>query len=115
MGLLALAGGFFDAIGGGGWGPIVTSTLIANGNNPRQTIGSVNLTEFFVTFAEAVTFITLIGLVNVNVILGLVIGGVVAAPLGAYLTRRVPAPAMMTVVGLLISFLSVHTIIEALA
>ena len=115
MGLLALAGGFFDAIGGGGWGPIVTTTLIANGNNPRKTIGSVNLTEFFVTFAEAVTFIALIGLVNINVILGLVIGGVIAAPFGAYLTRRVPAPAMMTIVGLLISFLSVCTIVEALA
>jgi uncharacterized membrane protein YfcA len=114
MGLLALVGGFFDAIGGGGWGPIVTTTLIANGNNPRKTIGSVNLTEFFVTFAEAVTFIALIGLVNVIVILGLVIGGVVAAPLGAYLTRRVPAPAMMTIVGLLISFLSVRTIVQAL-
>jgi hypothetical protein len=114
MGVLALAGGFFDAVGGGGWGPIVTTTLIANGNNPRKTIGSVNLTEFFVTFAEAVTFIALIGLVNVNVILGLVIGGVIAAPLGAFLTRRVPAPAMMTIVGLLISFLSVRTILDAL-
>jgi uncharacterized membrane protein YfcA len=114
MSLLAVVGGFFDAVGGGGWGPIVTTTLIANGNNPRKTIGSVNLTEFFVTFAEAVTFITLIGLVNVNVILGLIIGGVIAAPLGAYLTRKVPAPAMMTIVGLLISFLSVRTIVQAL-
>ncbi|MGQ9585619.1 MAG: sulfite exporter TauE/SafE family protein, partial [Anaerolineae bacterium] len=58
---LGIIGGFFDAIGGGGWGPIVTSTLVARGKNPRFAVGSVNLAEFFVTLAESVTFVLTIG------------------------------------------------------
>ena len=111
--LLALAGGLFDAIGGGGWGPIVTTTLVSRGNSPRETIGSVNFSEFFVTFAEVLTFISIIGLMDWRVILGLGIGGVVAAPFGAYLTRKIPARPMMVLVGTLIIFLSVRTIIQA--
>lgn len=72
---LGLAGGFFDAIGGGGWGPIVTTTLVAGGDDPRITIGSVNLTEFFVTLVESVTFALTIGPVHWKIILGLMIGG----------------------------------------
>lgn len=115
LSLLALAGGTFDAIGGGGWGPIVTTTLIARGSNPRQTIGSVNLTEFFVTFAEAVTFLLTIGISNWQVIVGLIIGGVIAAPLGAFMAKRVPARAMMALVGILICFLSLRTILGAIS
>ena len=111
---LGLLGGFFDAIGGGGWGPIVTSTLVARGNNPRFTIGSVNLAEFFVTITEAATFITTIGLVQWQIILGLIIGGVLAAPLAAHVCKRLPSKTLMIIVGILIIVLSIRTIHQAL-
>jgi uncharacterized membrane protein YfcA len=110
---LGLIGGFFDAIGGGGWGPIVTSTLVAHGNQPRHTIGSVNMVEFFVTLAESITFIASIGLSHWNVIIGLIIGGIVAAPFGAHIVRKLPTKAMLTGVGLLIVCLSLHSITQA--
>lgn len=111
---LGVSGGFFDAIGGGGWGPIVTSTLVARGHNPRFSIGSVNLAEFFVTVAEVATFLTIIGLVHWQIIIGLIIGGVLAAPLAAYVCKRLPARALMIIVGLLIMVLSIRTICSAL-
>jgi hypothetical protein len=111
---LGLVGGVFDAIGGGGWGPVVTSTLLASGNNPRFTIDSVNLVEFFVTLAESITFILTIGLSHWKVILGLMIGGVVAAPLAAVVCRKIPARTLMIIVGVLIIGLSIRTIILAL-
>ena len=111
---LGLVGGVFDAIGGGGWGPVVTTTLMANGSTPRKVIGSVNLTEFFVTFAEAVTFLLALGYLEFwKVIVGLMIGGGIAAPFGAYLTKRLPTRAMMMLVGCLIVFLSLRTIVLA--
>ena len=111
---LGAVGGFFDAIGGGGWGPIVTSTLMARGHNPRRTIGSVNLSEFFVTVAEAATFFTILGLIHWQVIVGLLIGGVIAAPLAAYVCKRLPSRALMIIVGTLIMALSIRTIYLAL-
>jgi len=113
MGGLGMVGGFCDAAGGGGWGPIVTTTLISNGATPRKTIGSVNLTEFFVTFAEALTFIATLGTIRWNVVLGLILGGVIAAPLGAFLTKKIPVKPMMLIVGGLIIFLSSRTILGA--
>lgn len=107
---LGLVGGFFDAIGGGGWGPIVTSTLVARGNHPRFAIGSVNLAEFFVTVAEVAAFITTIGLTHWQIILGLVIGGALAAPLAAYACNKMPPRVLMFIVGMLITILSVRTI-----
>lgn len=113
--LLGLAGGFFDSIGGGGWGPLVTTTLVARGNNPRFTIGSVNFSEFFVTFAESVTFVLTLNFLSYwRIILGLLIGGVVAAPLAALLARRLPVKALMILVGVLIILLSIRTIYLAL-
>jgi len=111
---LGLLGGFFDAIGGGGWGPIVTSTLVARGSNPRFAIGSVNLAEFFVSITEVATFLTTIGLVQWQIILGLVIGGVLAAPLAAYICKRLPSKILMIIVGILIIVLSIRTIHQAL-
>ncbi|MCD6446282.1 sulfite exporter TauE/SafE family protein [Candidatus Bathyarchaeota archaeon] len=111
---LGLIGGFFDAIGGGGWGPIVTSTLVARGHNPRFTIGTVNLAEFFVTITEVATFITMIGLVQWQIILGLIIGGVTAAPLAAYICKRMPSKALMIMVGILIITLSIRTIYQTM-
>lgn len=109
--LLGSVGGLMDAIGGGGWGPIVTSTLVAHGNNVRTTIGSVNASEFFVTGAEAVTFFLTIGLADWKVIVGLMLGGVVAAPLAAYACKKIPARILMITVGLLIILLSVRTFV----
>ena len=99
---LGIVGGFLDAIGGGGWGATVTSTLLGSGHAPRMVIGSVNTAEFFVTVAAATTFFIQLGLVPIQALVGLTIGGVLAAPLGAYLARYVPARPLMAAVGLLV-------------
>lgn len=112
---LGLVGGFFDAIGGGGWGPIVTTTLVARGNEPRYSIGSVNASEFFVTFVQSITFFLTIGLSYWQISLGLLIGGIIAAPLAAVVARRVPARALMVMVSVIIIFLSVRTIYQSVA
>jgi len=109
--LLALFGGFADASGGGGWGPIVTSTLIGRGNNPKLTIGTVNAVEFFVALTASGIFTIFIGITTWNVILGLIIGGMIAAPLGAYLTHKINLKWAMILVGTLIILLSTRTII----
>ena len=101
-GPLGIIGGFLDAIGGGGWGATVTSTLLGSGHAPRMVIGSVNTAEFFVTTAAATTFFIELGLVPMQALLGLTVGGVLAAPLGAYLARYVPARPLMAAVGLLV-------------
>lgn len=107
---LGLLGGSCDAIGGGGWGPVVTSTLISTGHSPRKAIGSVNFSEFFVTIVESIVFIATIGLTNWKIIVGLIIGGFAAAPLGALLTKKLPAKTIMIIVGCLIIFLQVRTL-----
>jgi len=109
---LGLVGGACDAIGGGGWGPVVTTTLISTGHSPRKTIGSVNFSEFFVTVTESVVFILTIGLTNWKIILGLLIGGVIAAPVGAFLTSKLPTKLIMIFVGCLIVFLQINTLYQ---
>ena len=111
---LGLAGGFLDPVGGGGWGPVVTSTLVANGRAPRYAIGSVNLAEFFVATAQAATFFLTIGLVHWKIILGLIAGGVLAAPIAAHLCKRIPTRPLMIMVGLLIVALSARTMVLSL-
>ena len=111
VGVLALFGGYLDSIGGGGWGPIVSSTLIASGRHPKYTIGSVNLTEFFVSLASSITFFTLIGLGYWQVIIGLILGGVVAAPIAARLANKLPVKSMMILVGMVIIIVSLRQII----
>lgn len=108
--LLGGVGGFMDAVGGGGWGPIVTSTLVATGHNPRFTIGSVNLAEFFVTLTEAVTFITLIRTIHWELITAFVIGGIAAAPLGARICKKLSARKLMILVGVTIIILSLKNL-----
>ena len=110
IGWLAMAGGTLDSIGGGGWGPIVTSTLIARGRHPKYTIGSVNLAEFFVSLASSVTFITIIGFSHWKVVLGLILGGMVAAPIAATLARRLPIKTMMIMVGTIVIIVSLRII-----
>lgn len=110
---LGLVGGTCDAIGGGGWGPVVTSTLISTGHSPRKSIGSVNFSEFFVTLTESIVFIVTLGLKdNWKIILGLLIGGVIAAPFGAMLTKKLPTKVIMIVVGVLIIFLQLRTLYQ---
>lgn len=101
-GWLAGAGGFLDSFGGGGWGPIVTSTLITKGRTPRYVVGSVSLTEFFVTLASAFTFFTLIGVQNWQVIVALVIGGVIAAPIAARLAGKLPRKTSFILLGVVV-------------
>jgi uncharacterized membrane protein YfcA len=115
--ILGAIGGFFDAIGGGGWGPVVTTTLVARGNNPRFTIGSVNSSEFFITFAQSVVFIVALFselVSNWMVIVGLLVGGIIAAPFAAVVTKKLPVRLLMALVGLLIIGLSLRTIYLAL-
>lgn len=111
---LGLAGGFFDSIGGGGWGPIVAGTLVARGNPARTTIGSVAFAEFFVTFAASATLLLTIGVSSWLPILGLAIGGAIASPIAARLTGRIPAKPLMIMVGVLVILLSARTIYVAM-
>lgn len=109
---LGLAGGFMDAIGGGGWGPMVASTLIGGGTTPRYAIGSTNLAEFFVTMTVSFTFIFTIGLDLWPAILGLIIGGVVAAPFAAMVTQKLPDKPMMILVAVVIMLLSLRNLVD---
>ena len=112
---LALFGGFVDAAGGGGWGPVVTSSLIGSGSDPRTTIGSVNFAEFFLTIASATSFILLAGEPNTwTLVAGLVLGGLFAAPFAALLCARLSAKTLLTMVGCLITFISAYNLYTAL-
>ena len=114
LGILAAFGGFMDSVGGGGWGPIVTSTLLGRGRNPRYTIGSVNAAEFAVSFASGITFMLFGGIHGWQVIIGLILGGVIAAPLAAYLVNKIKRKPMMVAVGILIILLSLKTLSKLL-
>lgn len=114
VGWLAGAGGFLDSFGGGGWGPLVTSTLISKGKSPKYVIGTVSLTEFFVTLASAVTFFSVIGISHWQVIAGLVIGGMVAAPFAARLAGKLPLKTMFIAVGSLIIIWSLNILIKTI-
>lgn len=112
---LGVAGGFFDAIGGGGWGPIMTSTLLVRGNNPRFSVGTVNIAEFFVTIAEVAAFLTMIELFQYRqIIIGLILGGVIAAPLAAFICKKLSSRVLMITIGMIIVSLSLRTIYLAL-
>ncbi len=112
---LAVTGGFMDAIGGGGWGPVVTTSLVGSGQDPRTTIGSVNAAEFFLAIAGGAAFALFGGFTHWTVIAGLVIGGLFAAPIAAVLSAKLPARTLMIVVGILISLLSIYNLYKALA
>jgi hypothetical protein len=115
VGKLALVGGFVDAAGGGGWGPVVTSNLIGAGSDPRTTIGSVNFAEFFLTLSSATSFILLAGEPTTwAMVAGLVFGGMFAAPLAALLCKRLQPRTLMTTVGVLITLISAFNIYKAL-
>lgn len=111
---LGFFGGLLDSLGGGGWGPIVTTTLIGQGTTPRYAIGTVNLAEFFVTLTISATFVATIGLELWPIIAGLIIGGVIAAPFAAYATKMLPDKVLMILVGCVVVILSLRTIVAAL-
>ncbi|MCC6719232.1 MAG: sulfite exporter TauE/SafE family protein [Acetobacteraceae bacterium] len=103
---LGFVGGLLDAVGGGGWGPLVTSSLIGSGHAPRKVIGTVNTAEFFVTVAISTTFLLQLGAQHVPTVLALMAGGVLAAPLGAALVRHLRPRLLMAMVGTLVCALS---------
>jgi uncharacterized protein len=112
---LGLIAGFLDAIGGGGWGTIVTSTMIARGISPRYAIGTANAVDFFVALATSIALWTQIGHMRYDMVIALLIGGAAAAPLAAWVTRHVPARAAATAVGLVVVLLGAAGLLEALS
>jgi uncharacterized protein len=113
---LGLAGGFLDAAGGGGWGPIVTSNLLIQGANPRKVIGTVNTAEFFITLTISMTFIAALGLEEfTRATVGLLIGGIAAAPLGAFVAKKIPADKLLVIVGIVLILTSAYGVWRALA
>lgn len=115
VGVLGFFAGLLDAIGGGGWGPIATSTLLARGGQARTSIGTVSAAEFAVTLAISLTFLLTVGVTHWRIVLALLLGGVVAAPLAALLVRHVPERAVLGAVGTLVLGLSTWQVSQALA
>ncbi|MFO6429890.1 sulfite exporter TauE/SafE family protein [Erythrobacter sp. W302b] len=111
---LALAGGFLDAAGGGGWGPVVTSNLLIQGGDPRKIIGTVNSAEFLLTLSISIAFIATLGFAAFTTItVGLIIGGVIAAPFGAILANRVQPRMLLLAVAMVLIVTSSYSIIKA--
>jgi len=112
---LGFIGGFLDASGGGGWGPVVTSNLLLQGSNPRTTIGTVNSVEFLLTLAISVTFLLNLGWETFTMATtGLLVGGVIAAPFGAILAKHIPSNRLMMLVGLVLTMTSSYGIAKSL-
>ncbi|KQN37376.1 hypothetical protein ASG37_09955 [Sphingomonas sp. Leaf407] len=113
---LGLIGGFLDAAGGGGWGPVVTSNLLVQGSTPRTTIGTVNTVEFFLTLSVSLTFLIHLGVAAfTTAVSGLLIGGILAAPFGAIIAKRVPARTLLILVGIVLTITSAYSVYKALA
>jgi len=114
LGPLGFLGGFVDVIGGGGWGPVVTSTLVLRGNQTHIVVGSINFAKFFVAVVESATLIILLKTPQWNIIAGLIVGGIIAAPMAAWSCRKIPARTLMILVGSLVCALSIRTLVKAL-
>jgi uncharacterized membrane protein YfcA len=113
---LGLVGGFLDAAGGGGWGPVVTSNLLIQGAEPRKVVGTVNSVEFFLTLAVSATFISQLGIADLaGATLGFLIGGLAAAPLGAWAAKHFPPKYMLIMVGVVLTLTSGYGIWSAWA
>lgn len=113
---LGVIGGFLDASGGGGWGPMVTSNLLIQGAEPRKVVGTVNSVEFFLTIAVSATFIWQIGLADLaGATLGLLIGGMCGAPFGAWAAKHLPAKWMLVLVGIVLTLTSGFGVYSAIA
>ncbi|AJC46243.1 sulfite exporter TauE/SafE family protein [Xanthomonas sacchari] len=112
--LLGFVAGLLDASGGGGWGPVATSTLLAHGGQARTTIGTVNAAEFLVTLSISLTFLLTMGVQHLDIVLGLLVGGMLAAPLAALLVKRVRERWVLVAVGLLVLGISLYQVGGAL-
>ncbi|GAA5090755.1 hypothetical protein GCM10023210_17350 [Chryseobacterium ginsengisoli] len=110
---LGLIGGFIDSFAGGGWGPLVTGTLIKNSFTPRFAVGSSTVAKFILTLTAAITFVFTLGIQHWNIILGLLIGGIVTAPFSAMLTAKLPVKSMFIVIGILVIVMSSITIYKS--
>jgi uncharacterized membrane protein YfcA len=111
---LGLMAGFLDAVGGGGGGPVATPSLIlADNGQPHEVVGSVNVVEFFVTMAETITFALTIGLeaFRWDIVMALLVGGVGAAPVAAWLCRKLPHRVIGILIGALLILLNVRTLV----
>lgn len=112
---LGLFGGFLDAVGGGGWGPVVTSNLLVQGAEPRKVVGTVNSVEFFLTLTISATFISQIGVQDlVGSTMGLLIGGVLAAPFGAMMAKHLSPKTMLILVGIVLTLASGWALVHSL-
>jgi uncharacterized membrane protein YfcA len=112
---LGLVGGFLDATGGGGWGSIVTSNLLIQGASPRHTIGTVNTVEFILTLAISITFLLNLGWeILTMATLGLLLGGVLAAPFGAMLAKQLEPKTLLIVVGFVLLATSIFGLTKSL-
>jgi uncharacterized membrane protein YfcA len=109
---LGLVGGFLDASGGGGWGPVVSSTLLGSGQAPRTVVGSVNTTEFFITTAAATTFFVELGASPLYELAALVVGGVLAAPFGGWIVKHVRPRPLMTAVAIVVILLAIWQLVR---
>ena len=113
--VVGAGGGFLDAVGGGGWGPLVASTLLASGKDPRRAVGSVNLAEFFVTLSISVAFLTKLDFAEYGKLaLGLIIGGAMAAPLAGFLLRILNKKAVLSLVGVVLTGLTLVNLVGIL-
>lgn len=110
---LALFGSFMDTTGGGGWGPIVTTSLVGSGHDPRSTIGTVNFAEFFLTVSVAASLYSILDQSVWIIVAGLVIGGLFAAPFAAYITKHLKTKTLLLLVGSLISLISAFNLYKA--
>lgn len=121
---LGLIGGFLDAVGGGGWGPTVSSTMVGAGHEPRKAIGTVNTAEFFLTVAISATFVWALvtghweeagALQNhAAAVGGLVVGGLIAAPFAGLIVKKVPRKALAYAVGVLLLILAAFQAVQLL-
>ncbi|QZP08242.1 sulfite exporter TauE/SafE family protein [Caenibius sp. WL] len=112
---LGLFGGFLDAAGGGGWGPVVSSNLLVQGAEPRKVVGTVNSVEFFLTVTVSAAFIWHLGVADLaGATLGFLIGGVAAAPFGAFAAKHFPAKWMLVMVGIVLSATSGYGVYTAI-
>ena len=111
---LALVAGFLDAVTGGGWGSLTTSTLVARHHEPRYAIGTAHAAKFFVSLTISLVFLATFGFSHPQVVFGLMIGGVLAAPLGAWMVKRIRPRPLLLIIGLLVVGLSMRTLLKSL-
>lgn len=115
IGLLGFGGGFIDAIGGGGWGSIVLSSLIAGGRHPRFSLGTVKATRFFIAMLSSLTFVTVLYHVHWDAVLGLVIGSAIASPIAARVSNKISAKTIMVAVAVIVILVSMKSIYSFVA